>query len=190
MEGANRRFATVTAKPAAAALKLLEKSRSFFLPFCFFENSYNKNAAAGFETKWAFEKIRAVAQHFFLWGHRRCPQANEGAVEGADRRSATVTAKPAAAAFKLLEKSRSFFLPFCFFENSYNKNAAEGFETKWAFEKNASSGAAFFTMRAQEVPESERRRRRGSRQEVCDRNGKTFSICKDSRSVANLHMLL
>ena len=108
------------------------------------------------------KKIRAVAQHFFRWGHRRCPKANEGAVEGANRRSATVTAKPAAAAFKLLEKSRSFFLPFCFFENSYNKNAAAGFETKWAFEKNASSGAAFFPMRAQEVPESERSRRGGS----------------------------
>ena len=56
--------------------------------------------------------------------------------------------------------------------------------------KNASNGAAFFLMRAQEVPSSERRRRGGSRQEVCDRNGKTCSICKDSRSVANLHMLL
>ena len=29
-------------------------------------------------------------------GHRRCPKANEGAVEGADRRSATATAKPVA----------------------------------------------------------------------------------------------
>lgn len=40
--------------------------------------------------------------------------------------------------------------------------------------KNASNGAAFFLMRAQEVPSSERRRRGGSRQEVCDRNGKTY----------------
>ncbi|MBP3742863.1 MAG: hypothetical protein J6J00_07765 [Treponema sp.] len=55
--------------------------------------------------------------------------ANEGAVEGADRRSATVTAKPAAAAKKeFSEKSENSFFILKFIE--LKKSAAAGFETK------------------------------------------------------------
>jgi len=44
------------------------------------------------------EKMRAVAQHFFRFGHRRCPKANAGAAEGVamegnDRRGKTCSFK-------------------------------------------------------------------------------------------------
>jgi len=39
--------------------------------------------------------------------------------------------------------------------------------------KNASSGAAFFKIRIQEVSENERRRRGRSKQEVCDCSGES-----------------